>query len=41
MFAELMLKIPPEKLSGDGVYPTDLGNAYIACRRQERDSFGK
>ena len=41
MFAELMLKIPPEKLSGDGVHPTDLGNEYIACRRQERDSFGK
>jgi len=41
LFAELSLKLSPEKLSGDGVYPTDLGNEYIACRRQERDSFGK
>lgn len=31
----------PKKFSPDGVHPTDLGNEYIACRRQERDSFGK
>ena len=41
LFAELVLKIPPEQLSADGVHPTALGNEYIARWWLERVSFGK
>lgn len=41
LFAELVLKIPPEQLSADGVHPTELGNEYIARWWLERVSFGK
>lgn len=41
LFAELVLKVPPEKLSADGVHPTELGNEYIARWWLERVSFGK
>lgn len=41
LFAELALKIAPEKLSADGVHPTPLGNEYIARWWLERVSFAK
>ena len=41
LFAEVVLKVPPEKLSADGVHPTELGNEYIARWWLERVSFGK
>ena len=39
LFAELVLKIPPEQLSADGVHPTELGNEYIARWWLERVGF--
>lgn len=41
LFAELTLKISPEKLSADGVHPTPLGNEYIARWWLERVRFRK
>lgn len=39
LFAELVLKIPPEQISADGVHPTELGNEYIARWWLERVGF--
>ena len=39
LFAELVLKIPSEELSADGVHPTELGNEYIAQWWLERVGF--